>query len=96
MIAANDAHIIIERVEFKVRRTRSGANSEAAAGTVHSDCWNIRSWEVGIDSEVTHTAIALAEIRSGFATDEMVVRGAKGVNDIGSEQICASDRQSFI
>ena len=84
MIAVNDAHIVIECIQSHVRRTLRAAHSEAAAGTVHSDCWNIRSREVGVDSEVTHTAITLTQVRSGSATDEVVVRGAEGVNDIGS------------
>src|SRR5579871_2803540 len=79
-----------------VGRTFRAANCEATACAAHSDCWNIRSGEVGVDPEVTHTAIAVTEVRSGSATDEVVVRGTEGVNDIGTEQIGTSERKSII
>src|SRR5947209_3399502 len=45
---------------------------------------------------MTIAAIALAEVRSGLATDKMVVVRAESINDIGSEQIRASERQGLI
>src|ERR1051325_11549140 len=90
MIAANDAHIIVESVQSEVGRTRRGAHNEAASGAVDRERCVIGSRKVGVDSEVPHAAIALAEVRFGFATDKIVPIGAETVNDVGTKQIRAS------
>ena len=41
-------------------------------------------------------AVAVAEVRRGFAADKMVVSRAGGIDDIGSEQIRASQRESVV
>src|SRR5436309_15942916 len=45
---------------------------------------------------MTITAIAFAEVRTGFATDEVVVVRAESINDVGPEQIGAPERQGLI
>src|SRR5579871_4532450 len=89
VVAFDDADIIVESVDVQDRRPPVRIDDEAAA-TADGNRHIVRSRKIGLDSEMPDTAVALAEIRSSLAAREAVVRYAGSIDDIGSEQVRAS------
>src|SRR5262245_1794036 len=87
VVVANDADIIVDRIDAQFCRPVIGVNCKTTAITANGERCIVRSWKIRLDSEVPVAAVAIAEVRRSLAADEMVPGRTGGVDDIGSEQI---------
>src|SRR5262245_44813061 len=95
MIPVNNAHVIVHSEDFQERRPCRSTNHESAA-TADSKCCNIWSREVGIDSQYSVTALAVAEVGAGISAVEIVVARTECINDVRAKKVRAAECQCLV
>ena len=84
VLAFDNAEIIVEWVNIQLCRSIIRVDDETAT-TADVPCGIVRSREKGLDTDVSISAVALAEVRRGLAAVEFVEGHAGGIDDVPTE-----------